>query len=495
MLLYALVLASAFLYFYNLGTFQVWQPNEAFYADASRNMVATGNYLTPYYNGELRFEKPPLTYWIVSLGYFLFGVNELGLRFFHAVLGLGTGLITSLLAWLLTRNLKTSLLSFLALTLSLQFFANAHYASPEVPLAFFVSATLTSWYAYYKTRRLPLLVLAFLCSSLGMLVKGPVAFVMPAMIVFLFLMFESPREVLDRKYYLLSAVALVLGLWWHAYHLVAYGEEFWKVFFSENLRRVYAGEDPLYFYLLDTLVSFLPYSLIFFPAFVWSVLKARRELKFAILWVLSFFLVFSLIKQKIPLYVMPAYPAMAIITAHFLMSGEWERIKKWNGVFISLAFGVLILATVLYFDLNKAFLLLSVLPIFFLKLDGKYAPAMAIMAFYLFLAGGLLPYLENFRPYRELGNLVKELDPKREYKTYQVGHFHHNLPFYAERKIIKDKTPEKNSLVIFEMGSFEGCEPIKKFYMYKGSESRLFKFLTDAKRNKNFSEFGVCLYF
>jgi len=492
--LYILTIATVILYFYNLGSFQVWQPNEAFYAEASRRMLLTGDYITPYYNEELRFQKPPLTYWLVAIGYWLFGINEFGLRFFHAVLGLGTGFITLLLAWLLTKDFKVSILSFLILVLSLQFFVNAHYASPEVPLAFFICATLTSWYAYYKTKRLPFLLIAFLSSSLGMLVKGPVAFVMPALIVFTFLILERPRELLDKKYYLLTPFALALGLWWHVYHSLIHGSVFLKVFLAENIQRIYAGKEPVYFYLLDTLVSFFPYSLLFFPAIFWSLLKARKELKFVILWILCFFLVFSLIKKKIPLYVMPAYPAMAVITAYFLINSPWERIKRWNGIFVSLLLFALTTVAVLYFELNKVFILLSIVPLLFLKVEVRYVPAVAMVVFYVFLAGAILPYLETFRKTKNLGEFLKELDPKREYQTYQVGHFHHSLPFYAERKIIRDQTPEKNSLVIFEIGKFDGCEPVKKFYLYKGSESRLFKFLMDSKKNKNFSEFGVCLY-
>jgi len=493
--LLVLTFISVLLYFYNLGSFQVWQPNEAFYAEASRNMLSTGNYITPFYNGELRLQKPPLTYWIVALGYSIFGLNEFGLRFFHAVLGLCTGLITSLLAWTLTNSLSVSLTSFLILVLSLQFFSNAHYASPEVPLAFFVSATLTSWFFYYKKRRLVFLLLAFLCSSLGMWVKGPVAFFMPALIIFVFLLLENPKELLDKKYYLLTPFALALGLWWHFYHLLTYGNTFLKVFFSENIKRVYAGDEPIYFYLMDTLVSFLPYSLLFFVAVLWSLVKAKKELKFPLVWFLSFFLVFSLIKQKIPVYVMPAYPAMAIITAHFLVGQDWEKIKRWNGVLITFILCILMAIGIFYFNLNRVFLLLCVVPVLFLIFDKKYAPLVGVMALYALLAGAILPYLETFRSTKSLGEFIKELDPEGKFKTYQVGHFHHSLPFYAERNIIRREMPQKPSIVIFEIGSFAECEPIKTFYLYKGSESRLFKFLMDSKRGKNFSEFGVCFYF
>jgi 4-amino-4-deoxy-L-arabinose transferase-like glycosyltransferase len=433
MAVYLLIILSLLIYFFNLGAFQVWQPNETFYADASRRMLEeTKDFITPIYNGELRLEKPPLTYWLVSLGFYIFGVNEFALRFFHALLGLGTGLLSGILAWLLTKNLKTALLSFLVVVLSLQFFANAHYASPEVPLAFFIALTLTLWYGYYITKNTALLVFAFLSSSLGMLVKGPVAFVMPALIIFIFLLLEDRREILNKKYYLLTPFALLLGLWWHIYQALVNGRDFLNVFFSENFKRIYVGKEPIYFYLLDTLVSFLPYSVLFFPALIWALLI--KELRFAVVWTPSFFLVFSLIKQKIPIYVMPAYPAMAVITTHFLMEGPWERLKRFWAVFVFSLFSLVILSGVFYFDLAKGWALLSLVPPLALLFERKLAPLFGTVVFYLFLLGAVLPYLEGYRHYRELGNFIRELDPKGELKTYQVGHFNHNLTFLCKEK-------------------------------------------------------------
>ncbi|MDQ7082466.1 MAG: phospholipid carrier-dependent glycosyltransferase [Aquificota bacterium] len=91
MVRYTLLLAIAFVYFNNLGLNQVWQPNEAFYAYGAREMLRTGDFITPVYNGEIRLNKPPMTYWITALSFMIFGVNELALRLFQAVLGLRDG--------------------------------------------------------------------------------------------------------------------------------------------------------------------------------------------------------------------------------------------------------------------------------------------------------------------------------------------------------------------------------------------------------------------
>jgi hypothetical protein len=178
-----------------------------------------------------------------------------------------------------------------------------------------------------------------------------------------------------------------------------------------------------------------------------------------------------------------------------LMEGPWERLKRFWAVFVCSLFSLVILLGVFYFDLAKGWVLLSLVPPLALLFERKLAPLFGAVVFYLFLLGAVLPYLEGHRHYRELGSFIRELDPKGELKTYQVGHFNHNLPFYAKRKIIRDQAPEKGSIVIFELGSFDRCMPLKTFELYKGSESRLFKFMLDTKRKKNFSQFGVCLYF
>lgn len=493
-MLYLLLLLVPFLYFLNLGSFQVWSPNEAFYADSTRRMVQSGDFIDPYYNGEIRLNKPPMTYWLVAFGYYIFGVNEWGLRFMHALLGLGTGLITLLIAKELTGSLKVGLLSFLLLTLSVQFFANSQYASPEVPFTFFIALSLYLWLISYKRNSIAFLSLAFLSSSFAMLVKGPAGFVLPAGVVFFYLLITNPRELLKLRYYILSLFALLLGLWWHIYQIFTKGSLFWEVFYRENLRRVYHGDEPFYFYFADLNVSFLPYSFIFFPALLWIVLNFRREFAFPLVWFFFVYGLFSFIAQKIPVYVLPAFPALAIITSGFLNSVDWDRLKKAMSLIVSTLVVLALFVSVFLFSLNPLLLLLLPLPFLFFLRDYRLSPALAGVLLVLFLKVGLLPELEEKRKVKDLGEYIKELDANNLKPTYEVGHFHHSLPFYAERRIIRNKDPQENSIVIFKLGSFEECTPIRTFRLYTGSESRLFKFLMDARRDRNFADFGVCLY-
>ncbi|SHK40824.1 ArnT family glycosyltransferase [Thermocrinis minervae] len=487
-LIYSALLISILVYFIGLFPFQVWSPNEAFYADASRRMLETGDYITPYYNGELRLEKPPLTYWFVVLGYKLFGVNEVGLRFMHTVLGLLLALVVFLLARLTGQSTRASTLAAIIILLSVPFFVNSHYASPEVPFSFFISLSLLLWQAYYRYKKFVFLLFAFLSSSLAMWVKGPAGFLLPAAVVSLYLLFTDPKELLKARYYILTVLSLAVGLWWHVYQLATHREAFLKVFFEENLKRVYSGGDPWYFYLVDTLASFLPYSFIFYLSLVWVLLRKRRELYFFFAWSLVILFIFSLVKQKIPVYTMPAYPAMAILTASFLDGQEWNRIKVWSSLAISSLLMLVSTFGVFYLSL-PSYLLLFVVSAFLVSLKvPKLAPIYSILSFYLILLFGVLPWLEAYRPYKEVGEILKA----QRASVYSVGHFLHSLPFYAGKEVNRRESPRPGSLVVFQWGTFS-CKPIYTFRAYTGSESRLLKYILDVKRGKNFSDFGVCV--
>ena len=493
-MVYLTLLLTFVLYFVNFGLSQVWSPNEAFYAYATYKMLETGNFLTPEYNGGIRLNKPPMTYWLVAIGYSLLGVNEWGLRFVHVILGLLTGLVVALFALEAVKDKVIAVYAYLSFSLSLMVFANAHYASPEMPFTFFITLSLYLWYLGYNRMKNLFIVLAFLSSSLAMLVKGPAGFVIPAGTVFLYLLITNPKELLKLKYYLLSAVSLALGLWWHLYQILTRGKVFWDVFYRENIKRIYAGSEPIYTYFLDLLFSFLPYSFIFFFALFWVILQRKREYSFFLVWFGFTFGLFSLIKQKIPVYVMPAYPALAIITAGFLKDESLGKLRRYSFYFLTLLILLASYITILYFELQPWLLLLSIIPIFSLWKKTALSPAFSMLFLIAVLKLGVLPKLEHYRPYREIGNYINQLDPNKTMKVYQVGHFNHSLPFYARREVVRNQEPQKGSIVLYKEGSFSGCKVLKTYKLYVGSESRFFRFLMDTKKGKRFETFHLCLY-
>jgi 4-amino-4-deoxy-L-arabinose transferase-like glycosyltransferase len=427
---YFLLLAVVFLYFFNLGLNQVWQPNEAFYADASKNMLKTKDFLTPIYNGELRLNKPPMTYWLTSLSFSIFGINEFALRLFQVLAGLGTGLLTYLMAKRFSGG-EAPLFSFLALTLSFQFIANARYTSPEVLLTFFITLSLFLWYLSYQRNSGFLFFLALLSSSFGVLTKGPVGFLAPASVIFLYLLLTDRREILKLRYYLGTLFVLITGGWWFLYQYSVNREEFLKVFVKENIKRVYAlQEDPIYFYILDINVSFLPYSFIFYLSLLWALKSRRKELLFPLLWFFVFFIVFSLVKMKLPVYLMPAFPAMAILVGSFLSSGEWRKAIYLSSTILTLLITVALWVGAFMFKLNIPLLALATIVVLLFLARRMFALAPAVAGFFLllYLAGVLLPEIERYRPYRDIGSKIRELDPSGSLRTYELGAFHYKSP-------------------------------------------------------------------
>ncbi len=498
MLRWFVFLSVAFLYLFNLGLNQVWQPNEAFYADASKNMLKNMDFLTPVYNGEIRLNKPPMTYWLTALSFYLLGINEFALRFFQVLAGLGAGFATYFFARRFYDE-RTALLSFVVLTLSFQFIANARYTSPEILLTFFTSLSLYLWFLSYKSGSGFLLFLALTSSVMAVLTKGPVGFLMPAGIIFIYLVLTDPRELLKFRYYIGTLYVALVGGWWFLYQYITNREEFVHIFLKENIKRIYAlEEDPIYFYLLDINVSFLPYSFIFYIALFWALRKARGELSFPLVWFGTIFVVFSLVKMKIPVYIMPAFPAMAIITSRFLVEINKSKLSSVALSFLTVLMVVAVWVGAFSFEINPFYLLLAtILPLLTLaKGYFREAPAVAGYCLLLYLSGVLLPVVEENRFYREIGKKMKEIDPSASIKTYQVGAFHHNLPFYGDRVIIRDVELEdiRPPAIILVRNDLSDCKPLARWKLYKGSESRFFKFLKDSKLRRNFYDFKLCIY-
>ncbi|HHJ63840.1 MAG TPA: glycosyltransferase family 39 protein [Aquifex aeolicus] len=495
---YILVPAVLFLYFYNLGLNQVWQPNEAFYAEGAKNMLKTGDFLTPVFNGELRLNKPPMTYWLTALSFYLFGLNEFALRFFQATAGLGTALVTYLFARRLS-NGRTAVLSFLVLSLSFQFIANARYTSPEILLCFFTTLSLYLWFLSYQRNSLPLLFLALTSSAFGVLTKGPAGFLLPASIIFIYLLLTDRRELLRLRYYVGTLYVAVTAGWWFLYQLLVNRETFVEIFLKENVKRIYAlQEDPFYFYLLDIPVSFLPYSLLFYVALLWVLRNRARRLLFPLLWFAVIFLAFTLVKMKIPVYIMPAFPAMAILTGEFLSSAPQGRVVGGLSLLLSALMILAVLASAVLFSLNLPLLLLSLtvalLPL--LRRELRLAPACAGFSLLLYLSGAILPHLEAYRPYREIGERIREVDPRGELRTYEIPAFHYNLPFYADRVVVRGARLEdvKGKALLLIREDLAECRPLGEWELYRGSESRFFKFLMHIRKGENFERFRLCIF-
>ena len=130
-------------FFAGLGRGAIGDSDEAFYAEAAREMVASGDWLTPFYNYELRFQKPILFYWLVSIAYKAAGIGEAAARFPSAL----SGLALSLLTYLVGRRWFDAATGFFAATVvatSFGYFSIGRLSLPDLPLAFFIAALISA---------------------------------------------------------------------------------------------------------------------------------------------------------------------------------------------------------------------------------------------------------------------------------------------------------------------------------------------------------------
>ncbi len=187
-------------FFAGLGRSAIGDADEAFYAQSAREMVEQGDWITPHYNYEYRFQKPVFFYWLVAGAYVVAGVGETAARFPSALAGLALALMT----WLVGRRWvspRAGVVAGAIVATSFGYFTIAHASLPDLPLAAFI--TLATWALFEagapapdpatptggtaaaapddRTRRRWVL-LAGLAIGFGMLTKGPVALVLPVLV-------------------------------------------------------------------------------------------------------------------------------------------------------------------------------------------------------------------------------------------------------------------------------------------------------------------------
>jgi 4-amino-4-deoxy-L-arabinose transferase-like glycosyltransferase len=342
-----LVVVCAALFLPNLGGPSLWDIDEGNNSACSQEMLETGDWVVPHFNGFLRTDKPALLYWLQLAAYHQLGVNEFGARLPSAL----AALAAVLLAYELGRRLfdpGTGLLGGLILASTTMFVAAARFANPDALLnACTLLTFLFLWLAFRGNSRW--LILAGAAAGLGVLAKGPVAIVLPGGAAVLFLLWSRRLSLLwDRRVvWGALACALVFAPWygWVAAETKA---EFLKGFFlthnvgrflnpmeghdggpAGSLAPVRYATSALY-YPLVLLAGLAPWSAFLAPAGWYGLGRRARAdgdaepaYRFLWCWVAVYFVFFALAGTKLPNYILPAYAPVALLVARYLE--RWRR--------------------------------------------------------------------------------------------------------------------------------------------------------------------------
>ncbi|MBK3331809.1 glycosyltransferase family 39 protein [Persephonella atlantica] len=492
---------TVFVYFWNIWLNDIWIPNEAFYAEAAREMLQNGNFLDIYYNYEPRFNKPPMTYWLVAFSYLIFGVNEFATRLPIVLTALGSNLLVYLIGKELYGR-KVALVSAAVMAFSFQFVINSRYASPEVPLTFFFTLTLYFFIVGYRRKNFVYILLSYLSLGLTVLTKGfPYIAVIGGIVIFYVLIenrFRWPQVWKDIRFLRLEIglpLVIVVGFSWYLYMYLKFGSSFIETTLEETVKRAVGkksqGLSDLFFYPVVILWGFLPYSLFFYYAAVRGIIDRKKELLFPAVWFGVMLIIFTIAKGKIPVYIIQAHGAMSLIVAYYLVNFSpkklIDKIFYYGSLFVPVLVSSFAVGGMVYlFKLDYLYYVAAVFPFAFLLRyrELKILPFIAMLVLFFVFTVSVLPVVERFRPYDRIGMAINDNVPEKNIPLIIESWFWHNMPFYAQRKVFRD-VPAKEIVKISQKKpvlalttektyrQIDGAQVLWEGYLYKrGSESR-----------------------
>ncbi|MBF0557668.1 MAG: glycosyltransferase family 39 protein [Nitrospirae bacterium] len=329
-----LIIAALLLSFFRLGFIPLVDVDEAVFSAATKEMVQTGNWITPTYNGENRYDKPILFYWLMALSYKAFGINNFAARFPSALAALCLALALFLFV-MHSHGEKRAFYAACSFVLSVYFLIYSHTAVTDMVLTLFISLSLFSFYmSRQKTESVGQLYLCgfYAFSALAFLTKGLIGIVFPFGIALIYLYATEGKSGIRSIVSLKGIfVFLLLSVPWYAAEFSVNGREFFEQFFIKHHFKRYAGvisghSGPIYYYVPVLLLGLFPWAA-FLPSGIRAVFKSKDALNlFAFIWATFVVVFFSFSTTKLPNYIFPAIPAAVIIVA----SGMDATEKGWN---------------------------------------------------------------------------------------------------------------------------------------------------------------------
>lgn len=371
-----LLILSFVFFFFKLWSFSLFDVDEPRYAEAAREMIESNNWITPYFNYVVRFDKPVLFYWLIAVSYKVFGISEFAARFPSALMAT---LIVFAIFFFGKKHIdaKFGFICSLIILTSIQVIGLARMSITDMTLSAFITFMLLSgftaahalepqkkfwWYAFY------------IFMALGMLTKGPIV---PAIAVIVL----GPYFILTGKFVEVfktcqllkgSLLFLLIAAPWYILVIMENGQPYIDQFFlKDNLQRfvgtVSGHSAPFYFFFIVILVGFLPWST-FLPFALFKYVKpiyltyknksgnydecslnsknslinallcpfnkmyifliapiasAYKDVSiekyisiFSLLWFLIIFIFFSASGTKLLTYVLPLFPALGLLVGN-----------------------------------------------------------------------------------------------------------------------------------------------------------------------------------
>ena len=318
----ALLALCLVLFFSGLSRRAIWDTDEGKHATTAKQMVRTGDWITPRFAGQPFYDKPPLFSWLVALSFSVLGFTEFAARLPAAALGLATVLATYGFGRRMLGD-PAAFLGAVALASALEFVALSSVVVHDIALVCCLTVSLFSFERALagERRRASFLAAGYAAAGLAVVAKGPVGFVIVGGVVGSFLLVRGRLAELRRLMPVRgAALALAIALPW--YVAVSLRDPHYLSYFllEKNLgsfvSRASSHPQPLYYYLPVLVLGFFPWSS-FLPLTLGRLLRRPAGIDpprlFLLLWIGFVLLFFSAATSKLPTYIVPMFPAMALL--------------------------------------------------------------------------------------------------------------------------------------------------------------------------------------
>ena len=458
---YILMILTGIMLFYGNHNLLITDNVESNYALTAKEMVMSGDWISPQIYGQYWFDKPILFYTVTAFAYLVFGCTEFASRFFPAIFGLAS---VALIGWSGKKlySEKVGFYSAIVLASSFEFFLISKMVITDSLLFFFFSLALISFLLGYEKNESKYYYGFYLGAALAVLTKGPIGILLPGLIITLFLLIKRDFKALrSMKIISGSMLFLIIALPWYSTMIVLHGKNFIDVFFgTHNFLRATVSEHPkdnvVYFYTVVAILALFPW-VGFIPEFIkkitankLEILRMNSKILFLILWVSCVFVFFQLIATKYLSYTYPlVFPSALLLGKYFADNRaiiKYNRAIIWNSffyVFIMLSGGwcfqnKLISLNSLYFLVGGiGVLLIGNLYLFFQGNKKTNIIAIAVSAYLLNLIlinNICLPLAQN----RSAKNIAQEIQSLTDNKeVYVYGNYPTSAVFYSGKKIVK----------------------------------------------------------
>lgn len=323
-----LVAVCLALFFFGLGDRALWDIDEGKHATTSQDMVLSGDWITPQYNGEKFYDKPPLHNWLVAISFLIFGFSEFAARLPAALLGLGCVMTTYLLGRQIF-GVTAAFLSSLVLASSAEYIVLSRVVVHDISLTFFITLALTLFYLGYKNEkhRRRLFFAGYAAMGFAVLAKGPIGVLLPVTIIGLFIIFKRQLNFL-KEMQIGWGILIFFAVASPWYILISLRDpEYVRYFFIEkNLGSFISKEvrhsEPFYFHIPLLMGGMFPWST-FLPLALFRGFRSRGTTYndgtlFALIWFAVIFIFFSLASSKLGTYILPLFPAASLLVGALL---------------------------------------------------------------------------------------------------------------------------------------------------------------------------------